>query len=238
MFRHPVLAFRNAVLSCSWAAVSFGYYGITMNVADENLGAHFYVSNFFMSLIEIPGYFMAATVPNIIGRRPATILSFALAGVFCCASALISTPRGLLPLGLMGKMCFAFAFGMMYLYSVELMPCSLRNTTVGFQSMFARAGSIIAPFAATLFPTSQGIIAEPMMLAFGAPSLFCAVLAWFLPETLNKLIPVTVSDIDAGSPRDAHQSLRGSTAFLTADLSRVGNLDAGSPQDAHQFLQD
>ena len=47
---------------------------------------------------------------------------------------------------MIGKMGAAAGFGMVFQYSAEAFPTVLRNTSVGSGSVFARVGSISAPF--------------------------------------------------------------------------------------------
>ncbi|GFV22160.1 uncharacterized protein TNCV_631131 [Trichonephila clavipes] len=46
----------------------------------------------------------------------------------------------------MGKFCVTGSFGLLYLYTAEIFPTGVRNVTLGSCSMWARVGSILAPF--------------------------------------------------------------------------------------------
>ena len=47
---------------------------------------------------------------------------------------------------MVGKMAATAAFAMVFQYSAEAFPTVLRNTSVGIGSVFARLGSVLAPF--------------------------------------------------------------------------------------------
>ena len=50
---------------------------------------------------------------------------------------------------MIGKFCISASFAIVYVYSAEVFPTVLRTTGVGSSSMFARVGSIIAPYVGT-----------------------------------------------------------------------------------------
>jgi MFS transporter, OCT family, solute carrier family 22 (organic cation transporter), member 4/5 len=45
-----------------------------------------------------------------------------------------------------GKFCASMSYAIIYLFSSELFPTSIRNTGMGCCSMVARIGSMTAPF--------------------------------------------------------------------------------------------
>ena len=68
----------------------------------------------------------------------------------------------------------------------------LWNSCIAVCSIVARAGSILAPFVVGLqdiFPGILGVI-------FGGLGLMAGFLAWRLPETLGKDLPLTVEDAE------------------------------------------
>lgn len=46
---------------------------------------------------------------------------------------------------MIGKMCASASYAIIYLYTSELFPTSIRNTGMGACSMMARIGAMIAP---------------------------------------------------------------------------------------------
>ena len=52
----------------------------------------------------------------------------------------------ILTLAMFGKFCASMSYAIIYLFSSELFPTSIRNTGMGCCSMVARVGSMTAPF--------------------------------------------------------------------------------------------
>lgn len=84
------------------------------------------------------------------------------------------------------------SFSTVYIYASEVFPTVLRNVGVGSSSMFARVGSMIAPFIANLtfgYPWIPPVI-------FGSSMVAGALLCVVLPETLNCRLPESIEDVE------------------------------------------
>ena len=81
---------------------------------------------------------------------------------------------------------------MVWLITAELYPTNLRSQAVGTCSTVARLFGLVAPFVARL-----AIYWKPLpMLILGVPSIFAAILAFFVPETKHIELPATMRDAD------------------------------------------
>ena len=81
---------------------------------------------------------------------------------------------------------------MVWLITAELYPTNLRSQAVGTCSTVARLFGLVAPFVARL-----AIHWKPLpMLILGVPSIFAAILAFFVPETKHIELPATMRDAD------------------------------------------
>lgn len=83
------------------------------------------------------------------------------------------------------------SFATVYIYAGEVFPTVVRNIGLGTSSTWARVGSMIAPFIATLN-------AEPWVtpVVFGIAMLVGATLCLKLPETLNCKLPETIEEAE------------------------------------------
>ena len=97
-------------------------------------------------LIEIPGDIFCLIVMDCWGRRP--ILSFcqAVSGVACILTGLLQGIPSVAGLqvffSLVGKFMATASFAIVYVYTAELFPTSIRNQAVGTCSLVARIGGI------------------------------------------------------------------------------------------------
>ncbi|XP_074602124.1 organic anion transporter 3-like [Brevipalpus obovatus] len=93
---------------------------------------------------------------------------------------------------LLGGFFISTAFSLLYIYTSEMYPTSLRHVGVGSCSFFARIGTIIAPFMGEL--TRK----ESIGLTWGTISvisLLGGMSMLFLPETRGREMPDTVEDM-------------------------------------------
>ena len=120
-------------------------------------------------------------------------------------------------LAMIGKMCASASYAIIYLYTSELFPTSIRNTGMGTCSMMARIGAMIAPKVLDLvkhfiyfinFPTSifylinlysqiQSVISVHLpFLIIGVTGLVGAASAIALPETLKRNLPENIKEAE------------------------------------------
>merc|ERR1719499_1761694 len=201
---HPKVVPRLIINSAFWFVVSFSYYGLSLfpppplfdpttikyaAVIDWCFGfavefPAYYFSGF---LIERPkigrkgacagSIFISGMLLSIAGTQPQEQLSDTLVIVYAC---LYYVARGFLAAG----------FGVIYPWSAELYPTSIRSSAVGFNSFWARLGSSLAPQAGEVTPFSL------RMSIFGVPTMIVAALALVvLPETRGKPLPGSVDDL-------------------------------------------
>jgi OCT family organic cation transporter-like MFS transporter 4/5 len=95
---------------------------------------------------------------------------------------------------MIGKFCASASYAIIYLYSSELFPTSVRNTGMGACSMMARVGSMIAPQINGL----GDIYHSPGLpfLVFGISGLLGSFTAVILPETLNRSLPENIYEAE------------------------------------------
>ena len=92
---------------------------------------------------------------------------------------------------MLGKFCASASYAIIYLYSSELFPTSIRNSGMGACSMFARIGSMVAPLINELGNNNMPNL--PIFL-FGISGFIGSLTAIVLPETLNRSLPDNIKD--------------------------------------------
>jgi len=192
LFTHPELRKYTLVMFVNWIVVTLGYYGISMSSA--NLSGDPYVSFILSAVVEIPAYIIAPIIMDIWGRKPYVAFSMILAGAACIPAG-FTTGGAQTALVLIGKFGAAGAFGILYLYTVELYPTEIRSTGLGFCSMMARIGGIAAPQVAIFLPSVT--FKELPLIIMGASTLFGGIISLiFLPETLGVPLVNTLKDVE------------------------------------------
>ena len=179
----------------NWLVVSMIYYGVTFNSAE--LSSSPYLAIFLAGLVEIPAVLLSVPLIDRAGRRPSMVASHLLTGaaILC----IMAVPRWLawpkLVLGMLGKFAASAAFGIIYLYTAEFFPTTLRNAGWGASSTCARIGSMSAPYIVDLLTPVHWTIPS---CVFGLCAVTAALTALLLPETNGRRLPETVADIERG----------------------------------------
>ncbi|OWR52572.1 organic cation transporter [Danaus plexippus plexippus] len=89
-----------------------------------------------------------------------------------------------------GVVASFIVFVVVYLYCTELFPTVVRNAAIGFSSMMARIGSMIAPFVIDLRDTAVWL--PPIIFAIFP--LAAAMVSFLLPETKGHELMTTIEE--------------------------------------------
>ncbi|XP_061876633.1 solute carrier family 22 member 13-like isoform X1 [Entelurus aequoreus] len=179
IFRISYLRKRALVMSYIWFGTSLVYYGLSLNVG--NFGVDVYLTQFIFGLVEIPARLGSLPLIQRFGRRPCQAGLLMFAGAACLAS--IAVPKDLpavaTAIAVVGKFAATACFSIVFVYTAELYPTTLRQNGVGLNSMCARVGGILAPLIRLLHAYHDVI---PMSL-YGAVPFSAGLLCLLLPET-------------------------------------------------------
>ncbi|XP_076445199.1 organic cation transporter protein-like [Babylonia areolata] len=200
MFTYRVLLVRNVVQFINWFAVSMAYYGLSFTANQLQAGGLF--TNFLLSMcMDVLANVLVLLLLDRWGRRLLHALSMLLGGAGCLLGVLTTmvAPSGLqwltVVVAMVGKMGASAGFTLIYIYSSELCPTTVRSAGMGTASAFARLGSILASYVQQWSIQMTGDFGHALpLLVFGAFSLTAGMLTFLLPETLHKDLPDTVHD--------------------------------------------
>ncbi|XP_013777238.1 organic cation transporter protein-like, partial [Limulus polyphemus] len=189
LLRYPNMRRKSLNIFFSWFVISFTYYALSLSTND--LGGSPFINFVISGAVEFPAYGISVFAINNLGRRKCMISTMVAGGLACILT--IPIPSNLLWLRITFAMCGKFfvtaAFAIVYVYTAELFPTVVRNVGVGSSSMFARIGSMVAPFLKELSKfTHTGV---PLAI-YGALSIIAGLLILLLPETMNRDIPDTL----------------------------------------------
>lgn len=146
----PQFRIRTIMLWAAWFGIVYSYYGIFMWLPSIVFAQGFAVVKTFeyvliMTLAQLPGYFAAAWLVDKIGRRY-TLSSFLLMSGVC--SYFFGNATSATEILFFGSAMSFFnlgAWGVIYTYTPELYPTSIRALGSGWAAGFGRIGGMLAP---------------------------------------------------------------------------------------------
>jgi len=189
---HSVSHFAQTVLlAYLFITSSLLYYGISLGVTSvEKVNP--YLMYLFSSIAEIIGYLLCL-INDKIGRKWSIFLFLSTAGVFCLAVGVLpysfelignETTISVLTIILVsiGKCMCSAAFNIVWIYSSELYPTSVRSSIILLLNSLSRIGGLLAPFSSL-----TAAIWKPLpYFTFSAIAFLASFFVLLLPETLHK----------------------------------------------------
>ncbi|XP_029374632.1 solute carrier family 22 member 6 [Echeneis naucrates] len=203
LFRTPTMRKMTVCLSAVWLSTSFAYYGLAMDL--QKFGVDIYLIQVIFGAVDIPAKVIVTVSMSFIGRRPSQCGALIAAGVTILINVLVPYDKQTVRtcLAVIGKGCLAASFNCCYLYSGELYPTIIRQNGMGWVSMMARVGAMVAPMVlltGDTLPWLPGLI-------YGSAPIISGLAAIFLPETLGSPLPDTIQDVeDRGSGKKSEMS--------------------------------
>ncbi|XP_052828494.1 organic cation transporter protein isoform X3 [Octopus bimaculoides] len=173
--------------------ISMLYYGVTLNSVD--MAGNRYVNFLLMILVEFPSHISAYYLFRFFDHRKPISFFMTFSGLNCIVSNFVAEGSFWFPLAMviLGKFGISAAFASIYLLSAEIFPTVVRGNGLGVASMFARFGSIFAPFILQL---SSYVRWLPLSV-YGLLSVVAGLLLLCLPETKHRDLPQTFDDLKA-----------------------------------------
>ncbi|XP_029644143.1 organic cation transporter protein [Octopus sinensis] len=171
----------------AWLVNGLLYYGLSIN--SVNFAGNTYLNFSLSALVEIPAYLLCIPMLSKLGRKRILCFFMFLGGITCIASSLMPPYLHWLKqtLATVGKFGSTAAFGIVYIYSAELFPTTVRNIALGTASIFASIGGAISPYILE-FPGPWPLI------VLGLVSILSGALSLLLYETKGKAMPDTINE--------------------------------------------
>jgi len=194
LFRPRKMAMRTINMCFQWFSATMCYYGLSF--ASTSLSGDAF-SNYLLSVfIEIPGCIFCILVMDCWGRRPILTFCQIFSGVACIFCGLLQGTEDpalqflQVSLSLVGKFGASASFFVVYLYTAELFPTSIRNQAVGTCSLVARFGGI----SALLLDLLKTYWLPAPVFIMGLVATVAGCLAVFFPETLGNKLPESMEE--------------------------------------------
>ncbi|KAG4070658.1 hypothetical protein HA402_013578 [Bradysia odoriphaga] len=193
VFRSRILLLRIAKCFLVWMTCAFVYYGLSLNAV--SLAGNKFLNFMLVCAAEIPGYFITNLLSGRIGRKWTLSLSLFVCGLSCLGTQFIpmgESTLGKLSFFFVGKAAITVAFTVLYVFTSEMFPTSLRNSLVLICSTVGRIGSMSAPQTPLL---AKYVPALPLLL-FGGLAILSGFTVLLFPETLNTSLPDTIEEAE------------------------------------------
>ncbi|XP_071942421.1 organic cation transporter protein-like [Antedon mediterranea] len=192
ILRYTQMRRKTVYITYSWFAVNLAYYGLTYGV--EGLNVDVYIGTFLGGVTELFACLFTWFFIQKLGRRCSLAGTLVAGGVACFINIWI--PVTLVAfrtsLAMIGKFFITSAFGIVYIYTVELFPTNIRSTGLGICSFFSRVAGMLAPQILFL----EKVWAPLPLVAFSFTSVTSGLVALLLPETLNVPLPQTIEEAE------------------------------------------
>lgn len=182
---------RTIMLWIAWFGIVFTYYGIFTWLPSlvYNQGFTFiktfeYV--FIMTLAQLPGYFVAAWLVEVIGRKYTLSLFLLMTGVSSYFFGQSMTATAIIIWGCIMSFFNLGAWGVIYTYTPELYPTSIRAFGSGWAAGVGRMGGMLAPAMVGII-LQKGMKMDAVFYMFTAVLVFVSAMILFLGiETKQK----------------------------------------------------
>ncbi|ESO85015.1 hypothetical protein LOTGIDRAFT_131162 [Lottia gigantea] len=199
MFTSPILIIRSLIIFLNWIVVNMVFYGLGLNVG--NLGGNIYLNFTISNVVETIAYVLCLLLLDRMGRKTLLCTSMLVGGIACLCTIfpVLYGSKGnfwmIIALSMVGKLGASAAFVIIYIFTIELFPTVVRNSSLGVCSFLARIGGLASPYIADLGTLISGDIGTALpLIVFGCSSVVAGILSLYLPETLRKTLPETIQD--------------------------------------------
>jgi MFS family permease len=178
--------FNIQCLSYIWFAIGFCYFGLLLNI--EHLGGNMFVNSIITYLADIISELITGYLSDEFGR----IIVMKICGVLGGTSFILYETLHSVDHWIKSVLIFVTSFGfsgiynLVYIYSPEVFPTSIRSTVMGWLYFSSRIGACLVPIFMPLIPHN------PYLL--GLMQILTAYVASLMLETLGKDIPDDVPE--------------------------------------------
>ena len=168
----PEFRTRTIMLWLAWFGIVYSYYGIFMWLPSMVFAQGFAVVKTFeyvliMTFAQLPGYLAAAWLVDLIGRRYTLSIFLLMSGVCSYFFGNSATADELLMWGAAMSFFNLGAWGVIYTYTPELYPTSIRALGSGWAAGFGRIGGMLAPMLVGVLLT-QGAHMDTIFVMFAS----------------------------------------------------------------------
>jgi MFS transporter, putative metabolite:H+ symporter len=178
---------RTLMLWILWFTIVYSYYGIftwlpTLLVGEGRDLVTSFEYVLIITLAQIPGYFSAALLVDVVGRKwtLAGYLLMTAVGAFFFRNA--GADADILFWGSFISFFNLGAWGVVYTYTPEQYPTRVRGTGAGWAAAFGRSAGVLAPIVVGQMVGPLGLSREPVFIMFAVVLVVGAINVLILGE--------------------------------------------------------
>lgn len=152
IFKSSILAMRMVNCSVCWIVVVHCFYGMSVSSTKIQGDDNKYFSFILVVFAEMPAALICYFLSDRLGRRSTLFTGLAVAGIAIIGSAYVPPDQTMIMriLFFTAMLAISVAFSMLYIFTAEIWPTSLRNTLMNLCSMIGRIGAMAAPLTPLL----------------------------------------------------------------------------------------
>lgn len=152
IFQHKILIMRLITCSLCWILTVFIFFGLSVNATKITDDDNKYLSYITTMIAEAPAAIISYYSLKFLDRRTSMCGALIIAGVATISSTFVPTNYTLVIriIFFIGMCATSSAFAVLYVFSAEIWPTSMRNTLMNLCSMLGRFGSMLAPLVLLL----------------------------------------------------------------------------------------
>lgn len=196
IMKHPTLRLHTLIMYFNWFTTAFIMYGLALSW--ENLTGGLFLNFLIGTILDFPAKTLAMVLVLKCGRKyPYMVCQGITGAMFLCT---LFIERDVYPsnwpivvFALIGNFTTTLCFAILYMYTGELMPTTVRAAGVGSSSLVSKIGGTLSTTVAALADIHPAI----PTLIFVSLGLLSAALTWFLPETMGRKMPETIDDVES-----------------------------------------
>ncbi|XP_067665040.1 solute carrier family 22 member 6-like [Haliotis asinina] len=197
IFKDRQIRTLTAILCFIWVTDNLTYHGLSLNATQFHSDK--YIAFGLSGVTEVFGAVAFRLTVDRFGRKKTCLVCHLISAVSLIASVIfhhftVAVPTlsvAVSAFSLIGKFGAATSFNVLYLYTPEIFPTTIRNVGFGLGSLAGRVGGLFAPFTRMLYrkyPWAPGTV-------FGSCCIMVAFLVRLLPETNKHELPQTVPEM-------------------------------------------
>merc|ERR1740129_1704855 len=185
ILRHPTLRIHTLIMYFNWFTTAFIMYGLALSWQELTDGLFL---NFLIgTLLDFPAKTLAMLLVQHVGRKYPYMVCSCITGTMflltlCFERDVYPGNWPIVVLVLIGNFTTTCCFAILYMYSGELMPTTVRAAGVGSCSLVSKVGGVMSTTVAAL---ADYHVVIPNIL-FASLALTSAALTIMVPETKGR----------------------------------------------------